>query len=129
MKGIGEFLLCLSVLFGSQISRRCKVSICIFFIKLRWPKNKSLCVHILLLLFFSLAVIYFFGLMLFDLLSLLVCLFFFLHVFLFFYIYSWTFPPPLSPFITLKAVISVLISISTRQERQGYRCSMFPHVR
>lgn len=70
----------------------CKVSICISFIKLRWPKNKSLRVRILLLLFFSLAVIYFFGLMLFDMLRLFVCFVFFTRVFVFLYLFM-NFPP------------------------------------
>lgn len=70
----------------------CKVSICISFIKLRWPKNKSLRVRILLLLFFSLAVIYFFGLMLFDMLCLFVCFVFFTRVFVFLYLFM-DFPP------------------------------------
>lgn len=70
----------------------CKVSICISFIKLRWPKNKSLRVRILLLLFFSLAVIYFFGLMLFDRLCLFVCFVFFTRVFVFLYLFM-DFPP------------------------------------
>ena len=124
------------MLFSSfRFAKFAKCAKCIFFIKLRWPKNKSLYVHILLLLFFfSLAGMYFFCMFRLNaFLFCFVCLF--LDAFLFFCFFKYSFmdfsPHPLPPSFFFKCSHECAdhrASISTRQVWEGYGFPMFPHV-